>query len=587
MKAREAFLKSPVFGEDIEKLKPIIMENGSDSAIFDNVLELLVLAGRSLSHAMMMMVPEAYGPRIQMSEDKRAFYEFHSSIMEPWDGPASLVFTDGHYIGGTLDRNGLRPSRYTITKNGCIVMASESGVLDFQGEDIRSCGRLQPSKMFLVDLRQNRVIPDNEIKAKISRQKPYRRWIRDKRIELRGLFAPSQTPRIEKQELLRLQHAFGYTDEELLMIINPMASRGQEAIGSMGNDTPLAVLSSKPQLLFNYFKQRFAQVTNPPIDPLREELVMSLESFLGRESNLLEETPDQYRGLKLAHPILTIRDMLRMREAEQMDLKSAELNMLFTVTQPLENALESLYQQAEIAIAGGASLLILTDRHIAKDQAAIPCLLAAAGLHHHLIRKGLRNSVGIIVETAEVREVFHFALLIGYGVDAICPYLALYTVRDLAESKLLEREISAVEAQDAYITAVKKGLLKTFSRMGISTVHSFFGSQIFEALGLDERVVEKYFTGTPSRIGGNGLNDIAKERLTQHSKGFPENAEVAPLLESGGNYRVRTDGEKHFWNSVTIYKLQHATRINSYSIFKEYTAFIDQNPRITGHYAAC
>ncbi|MGC9363857.1 MAG: glutamate synthase large subunit [Fidelibacterota bacterium] len=576
MKAREAFLKSPVFGEDIEKLKPIILESGSDSAIFDNVLELLVLAGRSLPHAMMMMVPEAYGPRIQMSEDKRAFYEFHSSIMEPWDGPASLVFTDGRYIGGTLDRNGLRPSRYTITKNGCIVMASESGVLDFRGGDIRSRGRLQPGKMFLVDLQQNRVIPDNEIKAKISRQKPYRRWIRDKRIELRGLFAPSHTPRIEKQELLRLQHSFGYTDEELLMIINPMASRGQEAIGSMGNDTPLAVLSSKPQLLFNYFKQRFAQVTNPPIDPLREELVMSLESFLGRESNLLEETPDQYRGLKLAHPILTIRDMLRMREAEQMDLKSAELNMLFTVTQPLEEALEFLFRQAEMAIKDGASLLILTDRQIAKDQAAIPSLLAAAGLHHHLIRKGLRNSVGIIVETAEVREVFHFALLIGYGVDAVCPYLALYTVRDLAESKLLEREISAVEAQDAYITAVKKGLLKTFSRMGISTVHSFFGSQIFEALGLDRSVVDTYFTGTPSRIGGIGLNDIAKERLELHIKGFPENGEVAPLLESGGNYRLRTDGEKHFWNTETIYKLQHATRVDSYSVFKEYTTLIDQ-----------
>ncbi len=578
MKAREASMVSPIFGDDIEKLKPIIVENGSDSAIFDNVLELLVLAGRSLPHAMMMMVPEAYGPRIQMSEDKRAFYEFHSSIMEPWDGPASLVFTDGRYIGGTLDRNGLRPSRYTITKDDCIVMASESGVLDFPGSQIRSRGRLQPGKMFLVDLKQNRVIPDNEIKAKISRQKPYRRWIREKRIELRGLFMPSRTPHIEAAELLQKQHAFGYTDEELNMLISPMASRGQEAIGSMGNDTPLAVLSSKPQLLFNYFKQLFAQVTNPPIDPLREELVMSLESFLGRESNFLEETADQYRGLKLAHPILTIRDMLRMREANQPYLKTADLDMLFPAEgKPgdLEQALHILFGKAEAAIADGASLLVLTDKNIDGRNAAIPSLLATSGLHHHLIRNGLRNTAGIIVETGEAREVMHFALLVGYGADAVCPYLALFTIRNMAESQLLEKPVTREDALDAYITAVKKGLLKTFSRMGISTVHSFFGSQTFEAVGLDPQIINLYFSGTASRIGGIGLDEIATEQIERHRQAFPKNGNVPKLLDTGGSYRVRADGEQHFWNTETIYKLQLATRTDNYAVFKEYTQLID------------
>jgi glutamate synthase (NADPH/NADH) large chain len=576
MKAREASIASPVFGDDIEKIKPIIVEGGSDSATFDNVLELVVLAGRSLPHAMMMMVPEAYGPRIAMSEDMRAFYEFHSSIMEPWDGPASIIFTDGRYIGGTLDRNGLRPSRYTISKDGCIVMASESGVLDFPGEQIRSRGRLQPGKMFLVDLKQNRVIPDNEIKAKISRQKPYRRWIWDKRVELRGLFAPSRTPHIAPEELLKKQQAFGYTEEELKVLITPMASRGQEAIGSMGNDTPLAVLSSKPQLLFNYFQQLFAQVTNPPIDPLREELVMSLESFLGRETNFLEETPEQYRGLKLAHPILTISDMIQMREAPH--IKSTDLDILFPADgnpDDLEKALQDLFQNARKAIANGATLLILTDKNIDENKVAIPSLLATAGLHHYLIQKGLRNSAGIIVETGEAREVMHFALLVGYGADAICPYLALYTIQNIAEAKLFDRVITPEEALDNYITAIKKGLLKTFSRMGISTVHSFFGSQTFEAVGLNPDIIERYFKGTVSRIGGIGLFEIAQEQIERHWRGFPVEGKSLKLLETGGAYRLRANSEEHFWNTETIYKLQFATRTDDYSVFKEYTQLID------------
>lgn len=578
MKARESYMSSALFGPDIEKIKPVIVEDGSDSAIFDNVLELLVLAGRSLPHAMMMMVPEAYGPKVQMSEDKRAFYEFHSSIMEPWDGPAALVFSDGRYIGGTLDRNGLRPCRYSITKDGFIVMASETGVLEFQGNQIRSRGRLQPGRMFLVDFSQNRIVPDNEIKAKISRQSSYRRWIHDKRIELRGLFMPSHIPRFEPEELLVKQHVFGFTDEDMKMIISPMASRGQEAIGSMGNDTSLAVLSDRPQLLFSYFKQLFAQVTNPPIDPLREELVMSLESFLGRENNFLEETPSQYRGLKLAHPILTIRDMVRMREAKHAEMKSVDLDILFPVSSQegaLEKAMDNLFSQAEGAISEGATLLILTDKNVDKDHAPIPSLLATAGLHHHLIRKGLRNAVGIIVETGEVREVIHFALLLGYGGDVICPYLTLYAIRSMAEAELLEKSILPDHALDNYITAVKKGLLKTFSRMGISTYHSFFASQIFEAIGLNKKLVDRYFTGTASRIDGMDLDDVAHEVLLRHERGFPETGKPEKLLDVGGSYHIRTRGENHFWTPEAIYKLQQATRTDNYRVFKEYTNIVD------------
>lgn len=579
MRSREPGMYSPLLGADIQKIKPVIVEGGSDSAIFDNVLELLIRSGKSMPHAMMMMVPEAYSPDIQMSEYKRAFYEFHSSIMEPWDGPAALVFSDGRYIGATLDRNGLRPARYTVTTDNMIVLASETGVLEFPGDKIRSRGRLQPGKMFLVDLEQNRIVPDNEIKAKISRQRPYRRWIHDKRIELRGLFMPSQIPPINPDELIQKQHAFGYTDEELKMIIGPMASRGQEAIGSMGNDTPLAVLSNRPQLLFSYFKQLFAQVTNPPIDPLREELVMSLESFLGKEKNFLDETPDQYRGLKLNHPILSIRDMMRLREAGLSDLVTRDIDTLFNVSgekDTLSKALSNVFWHAEKAISEGVTLLILTDRKVNQEFAPIPSLLVLSGLHHHLIQKGLRNSVGIIMETGEAREVMHFALLVGYGCDAICPYVAFQTVRQMTESGLLEISSTPEECMDNYITAVKKGLLKTFSRMGISTVHSFFGSQIFEAVGLGKKVIDRYFCGTASRVGGVGLKEIADETLMRHKRAFPKQEEPPKLLEAGGRYRIRHGGEKHFWTPETIYKLQQASRNNDYEIFKEYSSLINE-----------
>jgi len=579
MKSREALMKSPVFGEDIEKVKPVIVEGGSDSAIFDNVLELLVTAGRSLPHAMMMMIPEAYGGRTGLSEDKHAFYEFHSSLMEPWDGPAAMAFCDGRFIGATLDRNGLRPARYTVTRDGLICMASETGVLEFPPEQIHYRGKLQPGKMLLVDLKQNRIVPDNEIKAEISRKKPYRRWLKENRIELRGLFMPSQAPHVEPESLLRFQHAFGYTDEDMRLLINPMASHGQEAVGSMGNDAGLAVLSLRPQVLFAYFKQLFAQVTNPPIDPLREELVMSLESNVGRERNFLDESPEHCRGLRLHHPILTIDDMERIREAKHPDLASRRIDMLFPAGgdgRALAASLERIFDDAEKAIAEGATILVLSDKNADADRAPLPSVLATAGLHHHLIRKGLRNYTGIIVETGEPREVFHFALLIGYGGDAICPYLAFQTVRSMSESALLEKAVSPEEAMDNYITAVKKGLLKTFSRMGISTAHSFFGAQIFEAVGLGREVVDAYFTGTASPIGGIGLDEIAKETHLRHRRGFPEDGRVRRLLDTGGQYTVRDGGEKHLWTPEAITLLQTATRLNDYGLYLKFAECMDR-----------
>jgi glutamate synthase (NADPH) large chain len=578
MRAREAILASDLFGEDIKKLKPVIIETGSDSAIFDNVLELLVMAGRSLPHAAMMMIPEAFGPKFPMSEDRRAFYEYHAAVMEPWDGPAAVVFCDGRYVGATLDRNGLRPARITVTRDGMIVMASESGVLDFPADRIVRRGRLQPGRMFLVDLQEKRIVPDREIKARISRQRPYRHWLQDNRIELRGLFTPPEIPTEDPEVLLRQKHAFGYTDEDLKMIIAPMASRGQEAVGSMGDDAALAVLSNRPQLLFSYFKQLFAQVTNPPIDPLREELVMSLRSFVGRERNLLAETPEHCRQIKLPHPILTPEDMVRLRKASHPDLITRDIDILFPANgtgDDLAKALSVVFTKAEKHIAAGATFLVLTDRGIDEDRAPIPSLLAVAGLHHHLTRRGLRTQAAIIAETGEAREVMHAALLVGYGANGICPYTAFSVVRELAEGETLERPLLPGEAIDAYITAVKKGLLKTLSRMGISTLRGYFGAQTFEAVGLSRTVVDRHFCGTASRIGGVGLDEIASEARARHRRAFPERGRPSRLLDVGGVYRVREGGEKHLWTAEALYKLQHATRVDDYAVFREYTRLID------------
>ncbi|MBI1939646.1 MAG: glutamate synthase large subunit [Ignavibacteriales bacterium] len=579
MKSREFNLRSELFGDDIEKLKPIIVEDGSDSAIFDNVLELLALGGRSLPHAMMMMVPEAYGPKIQMSEDKRAFYDFHSAIMEPWDGPAAIVFSDSRYLGGILDRNGLRPSRYTTTSDGIVVLASETGVLDLNPEKMIKRSRLSPGKMLLADFTENRVVPDKEIKAKISRQKPYRRWIKENIITLRGLFNPSSAP-VEKDEtLLQKQQAFGYTDEELKLIITPMASRGQEAVGSMGNDTQLAILSDVSHLLFYYFKQRFAQVTNPAIDPLREELVMSLESFVGGEGSLLEESPENFRGFKFAHPILTRDDLLRIEAANHPNVKLKYIDILFDKyggENSLESKLNSILAEASEAIEKGTSLIVLSDRNISTGKVPIPSLLAVAGLHHYLIRNGLRNKTSIIIDSGEVREVMNFAMLISYGADAICPYICLNTVRSMAEKSLLETKLKPEEAIDAYIIAVKKGLLKTMSRLGISTLHSYFAAQTFEAIGLNKDVIDKYFTGTISRLGGIGLKEIQIEASKRHSKGYPEDGFRNNLLDAGGEYTIRINGEKHFWNQDTIAKLQLATKTDDYEIFKQYVKLVNE-----------
>ncbi|MEW6439335.1 MAG: glutamate synthase large subunit [bacterium] len=580
MRAREALLASERFGDDIEKIKPVIVEGGSDSAVLDNVLELVVHGGRSLPHAMMMLVPEAWGAKFWMGEDLRAFYEYHAAFMEPWDGPAALAFTDGRYVGATLDRNGLRPARFTVTRDGLVILASETGVLDLAPDRIRSRGRLQPGKMLLVDLEQHRIIPDSEIKAGVSRRRPYRHWVRDNRIELRGLLMPARPPAEDPLVLKRKQGAFGYTEEEVRMIIAPMACHGQEPVGSMGNDAALAVLSGRPQLLFHYFKQLFAQVTNPPIDPLREELVMSLMSFVGRQRNLLDETPEHCRQLKLHHPILTSEDMIRIRSARNPDLMAGGIDILFPAGgdgRALEGTLDEIFRRAEDHIAAGAALLILTDSGVDAARAPIPVLLAVSGLHHHLIRKGLRNSVGILAETGEAREVMHFAMLVAFGASAVSPYLALAAVRDLADQKLLEAPLTPEEALDAYVISVKKGMLKTFSRMGISTIRSFRGSQTFEAVGLGRDLVEKYFTGTVSRIGGIGLEEIAEEANARHRTGFPGNgADAGRVLDPGGAYHLRIGGEKHLLSPEAIYKLQQAVRTDDYAAFKQYTRIIDE-----------
>ena len=578
MLTKEARLVSDLFGEDIDKLKPIITPDGSDSSSFDNVFELLVMAGRSLPHAMMMMIPEAWGAKHLMGDDKRAFYEYHAAVMEPWDGPAAMVFTDGRFVGATLDRNGLRPARYTILRDGIVVLASETGVLDFPEDNIKSHGRLQPGKMFLLDLEQNRIIPDNVIKASVCRQKPYRHWVKNNRIEMRGLLAPTDIAPVNSDTLKRKQVAFGYTEEDLNMILAPMAAHGQEPIGSMGDDSSLAVLSNRPQLMFNYFKQLFAQVTNPPIDPLREELVMSLMRFSGKDRNLLGETPEHVRQLKLQHPIMTPEDMKRLRSVKHNEIKIGEIDTLFPAEDyggALRGALDACFAKAESHIKNGASFLILTDRNMDEKNAPIPILLVASGLHHHLIKKGLRSQVSLIVETGEAREIMHFALLIGFGASAICPYIAFSTIRQICEDGIYEKMPSPEIAADSYIIAIKKGLMKTMSRIGISTIRSYFGAQIFEAVGLSNSLIDTYFRGTVSRIGGIGLDEIAHETLQRYKKAYEHEAGELQL-EPGGVYKVREGGENHLWSPEAIYKLQHAVRTNDYKVFKEFAKIINE-----------
>ncbi|HUB83450.1 MAG TPA: glutamate synthase large subunit [Bryobacteraceae bacterium] len=578
MYARQSVLASPLFGNDIAKLFPIIQPAGSDSASFDNALELLVMAGRSLPHAMAMLIPEAWAKNEHMNPQKRAFYEYHASLMEPWDGPAAIAFTDGRSIGATLDRNGLRPARYFVTQDDLVIMASESGVLPVEPDQVVRKGRLQPGKMLLVDTLEGRIIADREIKRALYGRNPYQLWLKENQINLEQLNDPPRQHGTDQETLVLRQRAFGYTAEDLKMILAPMGEKGEEPVGSMGIDTPLACLSDHPQPLFHYFKQLFAQVTNPPIDPIREDMVMSLTSYIGTERNILDETPMHCHTLKLEQPILTNRDLEKLRRVSQGDFLATTLPMLFPADEGakgLERALGQLCRRASLAIQSGYTLLILSDRGLDPDYAPIPSLLALAAVHNHLVREKSRTQVALVIESGEPREVMHFALLIGYGASAVNPYLALETVATGAG----QNKDSAAKAVANFIKAVNKGLLKTFSKMGISTLQSYRGAQVFEAIGLSRSVVEKYFTGTASRIEGVGLDVLAEEALRKHAHAFQPVTESQPELSLGGNYQFRAHGEYHLYNPQTISKLQHSVQQRSFQTFQEYTDLIDKQTR--------
>ncbi len=578
MQARQSLLKSPLFGEDLKKLNPIIAPDGSDSANFDNAVELLLQGGRSLPHVMAMLIPEAWAGNPHMKAEKRAFYEYHACMMEPWDGPAAIAFTDGRVIGATLDRNGLRPGRYVITHDDLVVMASEAGVLDVAPEQVKHKGRLQPGKMFLVDTVAGRIISDKEIKQKLASEQPYAEWLKEFQITMDQLPEPSRMHFPDSETLLRRQRAFGYSDEDLKMILAPMASKGEEPVGSMGTDTPLACLSDKPQSLFNYFKQLFAQVTNPPIDPIREEMVMSLISYIGSERNILEAAPENCHMLKLDHPLLTNRELEKLRRVSNRDLLATTLTALFRPREGelgLKRALDELCQRASRAVRAGYSLLILSDRGVDKDYAPIPCLLALAAVHNLLVREETRTQVALITESGEPREVMHFALLSGYGASAINPYLALESVDDLARRGELGESVSAELATKHFLKAIKKGLLKTFSKMGISTLQSYQGAQVFEAIGLNKDLIDTYFSGTTSRLEGIGLEVLAREAQLKHEFAFQSLSEFETELSVGGNYHQRVNGEYHLLNPLTIGKLQQAVRQENFKTFQEYTELID------------
>ncbi len=583
-RARESTLESEYFGEDMKKMLPIITPDGSDSMALDNIAEMLSACGRSLPHAMMMLIPQAWGEKYQMSEDLRGFFEYHSILMEPWDGPAAIAFTDGRVIGSCLDRNGLRPARYVVTTDNLFVLASEVGVLEFEPQRILSKGRVGPGQMVLIDTENNRIIYDPEIKAILSRLQPYRRWVNENRIELRGLFDCAMPVRPVHETILQRQVAFGYTDEDLSTILCAMASRGSEPVGSMGNDTPLAVLSKRPKLLFNYFKQLFAQVTNPAIDPIREQLVMSLMCYIGREANLINETPRNARLLKLSRPILTNDDLDKLKHSQHENFRTCTVPILFRISEGMKGvhkALERCFSEAEQAVNEGYSLIVLSDRGISGESAAIPSLLAVSAVHHHLLRCGLRTKIGIVIETGEAREVAHFAQLLGYGASAIIPYLAFETVADMAINGALEQESIIPDALDKYMKAVEKGLLKIFSKMGISTVRSYRGAQIFEAVGLDSEIIDQYFPGTGSRIGGIGLKVVIEEVLQRHRLAFTASGNGGQLmLPRAGEYSFRKRGEYHAWSPEAIFSLQQATSKGDYDLFGKFSAIANDNTEV-------
>ena len=579
MNARQALLESPLFGDDLKKVFPVITPGLSDSGSLDNAVELLLHAGRELPHVMAMLIPEAWSRNPHMEPAKRAFYEYHASLMEPWDGPASMAFTDGRVIGATLDRNGLRPGRYVVTTDDLVVLASEAGVLEFAPERIKEKGRLQPGKMFFVDTVKQRIISDDEIKSELSARQPYAEWIKQNQITLDQLPEPTRHHSESTESLIARQRVFGYSEEDVNMILEPMAKNGEEPIGSMGADTPLACLSDKPQLLFHYFKQLFAQVTNPPIDPIREDLLMSLTSYIGTERNILAETPLNCHTLKLPQPVLTNRDLEKLRRVSTGDLLATTLSTTFRVDEDglgLKRGLEGLCRRASLSVENGYTLLILSDRGVDPEYAPIPTLLALAAVHNHLVKEGSRTKIALIIESGEPREVMHFALLIGYGASAVNPYMAIETMDDLAERGLLGEGITKEKACKNFVKAINKGLLKTFSKMGISTLQSYRGAQVFEAIGLNKQLIREYFAGTVSRVEGVGLDVIARETLMRHEYGFRPRTASEVDLDVGGNYRHRVTGEYHLINPQTISRLQHSVRENSAQKFQEYTDLIDK-----------
>jgi glutamate synthase (NADPH/NADH) large chain len=579
MAARQASVSSPKFGADISKLWPISYEGQSDTACFDNALEFLVMGGYSLAHAMMMMIPEAWAGNPLMTEERRAFYEYNAALMEPWDGPAAIAFTNGRQIGATLDRNGLRPARYLVTRDDRIIMASETGVLPVPEEDIVVKWRLQPGKMLLVDLDQGRLIPDNELKSELARSHPYQEWLERTQIVLENLPPAPEAAPISNLSLLDRQQLFGYTQEDLKILMTPMATTGEEAVGSMGNDTPISALSDRPKPLFTYFKQNFAQVTNPPIDPIREELVMSLVSIIGPRPNLFDlEGSSRRKRLEVHQPILTNANLEKIRSISDLGdhFKSLTLDTTWPAESGaagMETAIKDLCDKSETAVRDGVNIIILSDRRAGADRIPIPSLLACAATHHHLIRQGLRTSVGLVVESAEPREVHHFCCLAGYGAEAINPYLAFETLTAIKHE--LPQKLDDKEVIKRYIKSIDKGLLKVMSKMGISTYQSYCGAQIFDAVGLKSDFVAKYFTGTATRIEGVGLGEIAEEAVRRHHDAFSDAPIYRAMLDVGGEYAFRVRGEGHIWNAATVSALQHAVRGNSYEKYRHFARQIN------------
>lgn len=581
MHAREAVFESDVFGSDMKKVHPIVDQDGSDSAMFDNTIEFLSLAGRSMAHSAMMMIPEPWQNDEHMSAEKKAFYQFHSCLMEPWDGPTAIAFTDGKQIGACLDRNGLRPSRYYVTKDDYIVMSSEVGVLDIAPENILYKERLHPGQMLLVDTEEGRIIPDKEIKHLIATEHPYEQWVEEHLIQLEDVLETAHVENTDFKALSSRQLAFGYTYEELSKVIQPMVTDGVDPVGSMGYDSPLAVLSKRPQLLYNYFKQLFAQVTNPAIDAIREEVVTAMGTTIGAEGNLLAPEPLSCRHIHLPYPILDNEELAKLRHNRINGFKSVTLPILFAVNEDenqLEQALDALFEQADQAIAAGHTLLILSDRGMNASQAAIPALLAVSGLHHHLIRQGTRTKVSLLIESGEPREVHHFAVLLGYGAEAINPYLVFDSIDSLIQDGLLD-DISYVEAVNQYVKAAAKGIMKVLSKMGISTIQSYRGAQIFEAVGVHESVINRYFTWTTTRIGGVNLDIIEKEVLARHQRAYSEQEGVDQALDPGDDLQWRRNGDPHQYNPHSIHMLQHACRQNNYELFKKYTHSLNEQTK--------